>query len=143
MTPERPTLAAAVRSAIEELVQEHAWLIDQGEAQRVPDLYTEDARLLGIGPDKVGRAAIQAWADQRAALTDRRSRHVQTNLRLETMSDERVRGTVVLTLYRHDGEGRGSAAPLLVGEYADTYHKGSDGLWRFAERRLSVLFGAA
>ncbi len=135
------TVEPAIRHAIEVLVQEHAWLIDHGQARRVTDLFAEDGRLLGIGPDKVGRAAIADWAGQREDMQDRRSRHVQTNLRLERRPDGRVGGTVVLTLYRHDGPGAGSAAPLLVAEYQDIYQRGPDGVWRFAERRLSVLFG--
>ena len=134
-------LDPATARAIERLVHEHAWLIDHGQASRVVDLYTEDGRVLGIGPDKVGRAAIAAWADARQAMADRQSRHVQTNLRLVQASDSTVHGTVVLTLYRHDGPGPASPIPLLVGEYADTYTNGPDGTWRFAERHLAVLFG--
>ena len=141
----QPTGAASIdagmRQAIEQLVAEHAWLIDHGQADRIAALYTEDARVLGIGPDKAGQAAIQAWAAERAAMAGRRSRHVQSNLRLVPVSEEECRGTVVLTLYRHDGPGRADPAPLMVAEYGDTYHRGPDGAWRFAERRLSVLFG--
>ncbi len=131
----------AACQAIERLIYEHAWLIDHGQAGKLPDLYTEDGRVLGIGPDKVGRAAIAEWGGQRQGMTERRSRHVQTSIRLDPASDGMIRGTVVLTLYRHDGPGEGDPAPLLVGEYADVYMKCPDGQWRFAERRLSVLFG--
>ncbi len=130
-----------IRHAIEALVYEHAWLIDHGLADRLPDLYTDDGRVLGVGPDKVGRQAIADWAGQRAAMTGRRSRHVQSNLRLASVSPGVVRGTVVLTLYRHDGDAKADPVPFLVGEYEDLYHRGTDDVWRFAERRLSVLFG--
>ncbi len=133
-------LDIADRLAIEALVTEHAWLIDHGEAHRLPELYTEDARVLGIGPDKNGRAAIAVWAQERAAMTDRRSRHVQTNVRLVFRSADEVEGTVVLSLYRHDGAGAGPAQALMVAEYEDRYRRGTDG-WRFSERRLTVLFG--
>ena len=129
------------RQAIEQLVAEHAWLIDHGQAGRIAALYTDDARVLGIGPDKVGQPAIQAWAAERAAMTERRSRHVQSNLRLVSVSPEECRGTVVLTLYRHDGPGRADPAPLMVAEYDDIYRKREDGAWLFEERRFSILFG--
>ncbi len=132
---------AETRLAIEALVHEHAWLIDHGHASQVAALYTEDARMLGVGPEKVGREAIAAWAQDRETMTQRRSRHVQTNLRLEAVSPAEVRGTVVLTLYRHDGDGPGSGAPLLIGEYQDVYQQGGDGQWRFSHRGLAVLFG--
>ena len=129
------------RQDIEQLVAEHAWLIDHGQAGRIAELYTDDARVLGIGSDKVGQAAIRAWAAERATMTERRSRHVQSNLRIVAISREECRGTVVLTLYRHDGPGRANPAPLMVAEYDDIYRKGQDSAWRFEERRLSILFG--
>ncbi|MBS7700353.1 MULTISPECIES: nuclear transport factor 2 family protein [unclassified Chelatococcus] len=131
------------RAAIEDLIQRHAWLIDHGESDRIGELFTQDATLYGVGPDKIGRAAIAAWGAERAAMRDRRSRHVQSNILLEPVAPDAARGCVVLTLYRHDGPGLGSAAPFLVCEYADRYRKEPDGAWRFAERRLSVLFGEA
>ncbi len=139
--PER--IDVSVRQAIEALIHEHAWLIDHGQAERVADLFVEDARLLGVGPDKIGRPAIAQWARTRAAMRDRRSRHVQTNIRLEPEAGDRIRGTVILTLYRHDGPEPGSAAPLLIGEYEDIYVKCADERWRFLERRLSPVFGGA
>ena len=131
----------STRLAIETLIHDHAWLIDHGQADRVVNLYTDHARLLGIGAEKSGRDAIAAWATGRAAMTGRRSRHVQSNIRLLPMPDGRVSGTVLLTLYRHDGDGPAPAAPLLVAEYEDIYAQAGDGTWRFAERRLTVLFG--
>ena len=136
-------IPAADRLAIEELVHRHSWLIDHGQAGRLPELFTEDASLIGVGPDKHGRAAIAAWATAREAMGDRRSRHLNANVVLDPVAPDEVRGTVALTLYRHDGPGPGSAAPLAVAEYADIYRKGADGAWRFAERRLAVVFGTA
>jgi hypothetical protein len=141
--PGSARLAPHDRAAIEDLVQRHAWLIDHGEAGRIGELFTENAALHGIGPDKIGRPAIAEWGRQRAAMSQRRSRHVHSNLLIEPLSDGDARGTVMLTLYRHDGPGAGAANPLLIGEYADLYRKGPDLVWRFAERRLSVLFGEA
>ncbi len=135
------TLAPDDRLAIEQLIHRHAWLIDHGRASEIEALFTEDAVLKGIGPDKIGRAAIGDWARQREAMRERRSRHVQTNLLIEAAGVGKAQGTVVLTLYRHDGEGEGSPAPLLIGEYADLYRREADGAWRFAERQLTTLFG--
>ena len=105
-------------------------------------LYTEDARVPGIGPDKVGQAASRAWAtERREAMAERRSRHVHGNLRLAAVSPGECRGTVVPTLCRHDGPGRADPAPFMVAEHDDAYRKGPDNAWRFAERRLLVLFG--
>src|SRR6186713_3021788 len=91
------------RAAIEDLIQRHAWLIDHGKSDRIGELFTTDAALYGVGPDKVGRAAIAAWGAERAAMRERRSRHVQSNILIEAVSPDTARGLVVLTLYRHDG----------------------------------------
>ena len=129
-----------VRLAIEALIHEHAWLIDHGQADRVVDLYTDDASLLGIGADKVGRAAIAQWAAERAALTNRCSRHAQSNIRLVAAGPGLVQGTVLLTLFRFDGPGQGRPLPMAVAEYDDNYRHCPDGAWRFAQRRLTMVF---
>jgi hypothetical protein len=141
LTASTKAIADETFRAVEQLIQRHAWLIDHGHADRVPELYTEDARLTGIGPDKIGRRAITQWADQRAAMKERRSRHVQTNIVLEELSPSLIRGTVILTLFRHDGSADAPSAPMLVGEYDDTYALCADGLWRIGERHLTILFG--
>jgi ketosteroid isomerase-like protein len=138
-----PVLAPQDHLAIEQLIQRHAWLIDHGEADKVGELFTQDAVLYGVGPDKIGRAAIAEWGRQRAAMSERRSRHAQSNILIEPVGAGTARGWVVLALYRHDGPGPGSATPLLIAEYADRYARESDGTWLFAERRLTVLFGTA
>ena len=133
-------LSPDARHAIGDLVVEHSWLIDHGYADSVPELYTDDASLLGIGEDLVGRDAIAEWSRRRVAMRDRTSRHVCTNLRLTATAPDRAAGTVLLTLYRHDGEAAGPPLPLLVGEFDDRYERGADGRWRFAERRFSSVF---
>lgn len=134
-------LDLAGRAAIEQLIHRHAWLIDHGDAGTVAELFTEDAALYGIGPDKLGGPAIAEWARQRAAMTERRSRHVHGNILIEPEGVDQARGTVIVTLYRHDGAGEASATPLLIGEYADRYSRQADGSWLFAERRFAILFG--
>lgn len=136
-------LAQGDRLAIERLIQRHAWLIDHGAADRVGDLFAEDAVLYGVGIDKIGREAIAEWGRQRAAMTERRSRHLHSNILIEPVAPDAARGWVGLTLYRHDGPGEGSATPLLIAEYTDRYARAPDGTWLFRERRLAVLFGAA
>lgn len=128
------------RAFIEELVAEHAWLIDTGSADRLAELYTEDGVMTGVGPDLIGQAAIRQWGIGRAAMLERTSRHFCANLRLRRESDHTVRGTVLLTVYRHDGPSVGSPVPFGVAEYNDVYRLGPDGHWRFAERRLKTLF---
>ena len=129
------------RADIEELIIEHAWMIDHGQADELSSLYTDNGRMLGLGDDIVGRDAIAAWGLRRAALLGRTSRHVCTNIRLVWEAADRIRGTAVLTVYRHDGADSGPAIALMVGDYEDIFARGADGRWRFAERRLVTRFG--
>ena len=133
-------LDADARLTIEALIHEHAWLIDHGQAERVVDLYTDDASLLGVGADKIGRDAIGKWATERAAMTDRCSRHSQSNIRLVYVGPDLVQGTVLLTLYSFDGPGLGLPLPMLIAEYDYYYRRCDDGMWRFAQRRLTTVF---
>ena len=140
---DQPGLSADDRAAIEALVAEHAWLIDHGQADRIAGLYTEDGRMLGVGPDLVGRDAIAAWSVKRAAMHERVSRHVCTNLRLMPVGESEARGTLILTVFRHDGASPRATTPFMVGDYEDIYRRGDDGTWRFAERRINTIFGGA
>lgn len=140
MIPRTNSLDADIRGAIEDLIADHAWVLDHGDPTDLPDLYTDDGRLLGVGPPLDGRAALVGWAQRRAALTGRVSRHVHTNIRLERLEEDRVRGQLVTLLYRHDGPGDGPSWPMLVLDYHDVYARQADGRWLFAERTVTRVF---
>ncbi len=135
-----PILDAQVRHEIENLVYEHAWLLDSHDSARLADLYLEDGRLYGIGPEKKGVAALNAYGEGRAAMTDRTARHVCTNLRLAPLDDGRVKGHLMITLYRHDGDGLGPAEACAIADAHDIYARAPDGSWKIAERRLELIF---
>jgi ketosteroid isomerase-like protein len=135
-------ITAETRAEIEALIAEHAWLVDHGHADRIHELYTADGCLLGIGPDMIGREAIAAYGKGRGQMTDRTARHVCANIRLVAESADRIRGTVVNMLFRHDGPGRGLPETMAVADYEDIYARDSDGRWRIAERRLVIVFEA-
>ncbi len=141
--PNRPRLAPGVCEAVEALVAEHAWLIDHGQADEIAELYTEDGSMHGVGPDLIGRDAIAAWSVNRAAMRDRVSRHVCTNFRLVPVADDEVHGTLILTVFRHDGVGQRVTLPFMVGDCEDIYRRGDDGTWRIARRRITPAFGGA
>lgn len=140
ISPPGATLDCGLRAAIEALVVEHAWLIDHGKASLIAGLYTEDGRMTGLGPDLVGQEAIRDWAITREAMTHRMSRHICTNLRLAPRTPELIEGSVLLTVYRHDGPGTGEPTPFAIAEYEDLYQLGADRRWRFAARHLRTLF---
>ena len=131
---------AQTRHELENLIYEHAWLIDNHQSERLADLYLEDGRLYGIGPERKGRAALQAHGKARAAITGRAARHVCTNLRLSPMDDGRISGQLMITRYSYDGDGLGPADPCAIADAHDIYAQDEDGKWRFAERRLELAF---
>jgi hypothetical protein len=131
---------AQVRHEIENLVYEHAWLLDSHESERLADLYLEDGRLYGIGPERQGREALTAYGVERAAMTGRTARHVCTNLRLAPLDDGRIKGHLMITLYRHDGEAPGPAEACALADAHDIYGRDADGRWKLAERRLELIF---
>lgn len=135
------TVDAQTRSDIEDLIYEHAWLIDHHQSNRLADLYIETGRLTGISLNHVGREAIAQYGASRAKLTDRIARHVCSNLRLRQLGPDRVQGQLMIMLFRHDGPG-GLPDPVALADAQDIYVKGADGKWRFEERRLELVFEA-
>lgn len=132
---------ALIRVQIEALIAEFAWLIDRGDSSKVADLFTEDGRYgRSTGQASVGRDAIRAAYGARLARGPRTSRHVYTNLRLESVAPKRVRGSCILTLFAEDGVPPLPADPLLVADYDDEYVLCDDGQWRFQSRIVSWIF---
>lgn len=140
MPAEHPHIDPQTRAEIEALVVEHAWLIDHHQSEKLADLYTEDGRLLGVGPDRIGREAILAYGRDRAKMTKRTARHVITNLRLVKDGPKRIRGTNIVTLFRSDGDTIGHPDPIGVADCYETYVQGDDGRWRIAERKVVIVF---
>jgi hypothetical protein len=129
-----------VRTEIEALTLEHSGLVDNHEAHRIADLYTENGRLLGVGPDKVGRKALTDYGTERASMTKRTARHVVSNIRLIQESETRISGSSTITLFRADGEERAPADPIAVADCLEKYEKCADRRWRIAERKIVLVF---
>nr|ART40129.1 K166 [uncultured bacterium] len=130
---------ANTRAEIEALVIEHAYLLDHHQSEKLADLYTEDGKMHGIGPTQQGRAALLEYGKKRAAMKERQARHVCSNLRLVADGPDRIRGSLIITLFRTDGPAMGTADPVAVADANDIYVR-KDGRWRIAERRLSLAF---
>jgi hypothetical protein len=141
--PEELVTDPNIRAEIEALVTEHAWMQDNHQTHRLAELYTEGGRYLGVGPDLVGRAAITAYGARRAGMTQRRARHVVSNLRLVADGPKRIRGGCMVTLFRSDGEALAPADPIAVADAQDVYALCEDGRWRLEERRIVLAFESA
>ncbi|HVM52525.1 MAG TPA: nuclear transport factor 2 family protein [Acidimicrobiales bacterium] len=128
----------AIERACERLVITYTHLVDGGRAAAVADLFTVDGVWSSGGNRLEGREAIRA-AFTRRQESDRTSRHVCTNLLVDVIDADHATGLVYLTLYRHDGSGRGVPEPDLVGEYRDRFARTPEG-WRFTERIATMAF---
>ncbi len=132
---------ALIRSEIEALNAEFAYLIDHDLSDHVADLFTENGSYgRATGERSTGRQALREVYAVRAARGARTARHIFTNLRLDYESDVIVHGTVLLVLFAEDGAPPHLAEVNLVSEYEDIYERGTDGVWRFASRTVANLF---
>jgi hypothetical protein len=130
-----------IRSEIEALNAEFAYLIDHDLSDQVADLFTETGSYgRGTGERSTGRVALRDAYASRAARGARTARHVFTNLRLIYESATRVHGTTLLVLFAEDGPPPHPAQVNLVSEYEDIYQRGEDGEWRYASRTVTNLF---
>jgi hypothetical protein len=120
------------------LVVEIAWRIDHGQADRVWELFVADGVLDTSGTPLVGHDAIRDWGRARVASTVRTS-HICSGMRFIDRGNGRATGSTLLTVFMHDGEGRGPAVPAVVGEDTDEFVRTDDG-WRFASRTFETLF---
>jgi len=128
----------ATRAAIEAVLVEWAWLIDHGRAAEAAVLFTADAEQSIAGVVANGIAAISAGLQRRAALTQRTSRHVVSNVRLDQAPDGEVTVSSILTLYRSDDTVR-PARPIMIADVTDTFRRSDDG-WRIRQRTVSPVF---
>lgn len=143
MTFENLVIDPAIRCEIEALIVEHSWMLDHHKSENLGDLYIETGKLTGLGGDRIGREAINAYGRKRGANVTRAARHVNSNIRLISEGPGRVRSLSSILLLRHDGEDMGSADPVALADAQDVFVKCDDGRWRFEERHLVLRFESA
>lgn len=138
-----PDERALIERACERLMFEYTHLLDHGEAARVADLFTVDGVMKARDGTMSGRDSIRQGYQARQDIAARMSRHVCTNALIDVLDRDTARGTVYLTLYRHDGvPGRATSLtqpPTLLGEYRDEFRRTPLG-WKFHRREIIVSF---
>ena len=124
--------------SLSRLVVEFAWRVDHSQADRVWELFVPDGALDTSGTPLAGQDAIRDWGRARAASTVQ-TRHICSCMRFTYRGDGRASGSTLLTVFMHDGEGRGPAVPAVVGEDTDEFIR-TDAGWRFVSRTFQTLF---
>jgi 3-phenylpropionate/cinnamic acid dioxygenase small subunit len=127
-------LAVEDQLAIEQLVNEYAWLLDHQRWHDVAALCTDDVVLFIRAREIVGQDGLAEWADRRAERANRRTQHQMMAPRLHAVSADEVHGTAPLVLHVAKTGGGGTYVDL-VGEYEDEYVR-TPGGWKFRRRRL-------
>lgn len=121
--------------AIQRLLSDFAWHADVGDADLLSSLFTEDGALHVGGKELCGRRAIADDSRQRFLTAGRKTRHVWSNLRVESEEDGCVRTTAVQLTFEQVGEG--GQTEVRVNDMADVLQRSVDGKWRFARRTVT------
>jgi len=90
---------AAGRLACLNLVHAYNNHIDSGHAERVPELFTEDASLEVGGHALTGIDAIRAAMQARSANTERRTVHASSNVEFTDVSERTAAATSTVLLF--------------------------------------------
>lgn len=130
------------RQAITDLLNRFYWLVDQGRAAEVADLFTADAIItFGPGapkPGTVSGADIRPSMVARQAMTNVTTRHLLSNIMMEKKADGSVAVYSLLTLFRSEDEVR-SPPPRTVAD-VDEIVVYDQGEWRIARRLITPIF---
>ena len=137
------TAALIAERACERLVLDSAAHNDDRDWEALSALYTPDARLVRPSGQMVnGNEAIEA--SYRAGPVERRTRHVCTNIRVTLDNPDAASATTLVLIYswteptiESSNEPAVIGSPAL-GEFADTFVRGSDG-WRISARTARIL----
>lgn len=132
------------RIRCEELFLDFHRFIDQGEATRALELFTEvpRPRFEVRGEVHLGTEALGAFLTAREQNTTRQTRHLASDFRFERLSDDEARATANLTLFHRGG---GNGEELILEAIVDCeleYLRLESGDWRVSSRRHSRFASA-
>jgi uncharacterized protein (TIGR02246 family) len=136
MIPEEPAVTYAERAAIEQLLSDFAWHADRGEGVSLAGLFVPDGILVVGGQELQGRAQIADDCHRRGIGSQRKTRHVWSNLRVARASADTLTTTAIqLTIEQADPSQ--PQAQVRVNDLFDTLRRDSQGAWRFVRRVIS------
>ncbi|HEX4443756.1 MAG TPA: nuclear transport factor 2 family protein [Galbitalea sp.] len=119
---------------IERLLTDFAWFADRGDGSSLSDLFLPGA-VLKVGESRLeGRRAIADDCYARAREPGRKTRHVWSNLRLESLVNGVLRTNAIQqTIETNDISGLTS---MRVNDIIDTFERDSESRWRIASRHI-------
>lgn len=119
------------------LIERYCALLDSGEIDELLDLFDEDCSFSMMGQTFRGRSELTTvWS--RLSPTDRPTTlHAVANPVISVDGDRATAVTGWTMLDRSGPDGQTVIA--LAGRYCDELTRGSDGAWRFSNRRVQKL----
>lgn len=128
-------------SEIADLIHRYFWLVDNGRASEVADLFASAGTLeFAEGaptPGTLSRKDIDSAMIQRQSLNVV-TRHVVSNLMLSKLSETEINSSCLLTLYRSDDK-FGDTYPVSVADIIDTFSR-EHGKWKIQHRIIAPIF---
>jgi uncharacterized protein (TIGR02246 family) len=136
MSREETAVTYAERAAVEQLLSDFAWHADRGEGVPLAGLFLADGILVVGGQELHGRTQIADDCHRRGIGTQRKTRHVWSNLRVARADADTLTTTAIqLTIEQTDPSQ--PHAQMRVNDLFDTLRKNSQGAWRFVRRIIS------
>ena len=135
-------LSPADHIAVTQPLYRTFWLIDNGRASEAAAYFTTDGTLtFGAGAPKPGTLAGEQIAQAMYAREAQRqvtSRHILSNILVDSLGDGRARVRALLTLYRTESE---TLTPDVasVADIEDILVRSGDE-WKIAERLIQPVF---
>lgn len=130
-------LPAHDRAAIEALLTEFYWRLDHPQSGTVADLFTQSGTLVTPRFELSGRQQIAQWFAGRARRT---TRHSWSNLRLAGDLPTGVSAEAYLITAAAPPAADCDGAQIVIGDTKDLVVRDESNVWRFASRRLSIIF---
>ena len=128
----KPELKQEDINAIEQLLSDFAWYADRGNGESMAKLFVPDGVLHVGGQQRAGRDAIARDCERRHAEPGRKTRHVWSNLRVESEDAGGACTTAVqITFEQRDPNG---TVHTRVNDLLDTLRRVKSGVWLIENR---------
>ena len=130
--------------ALSDLSAQFGHYVDQGRATDCAVLFSDNARLVfAQGSPKpgtlVGIEAIRGFLAGRQALTHVTTRHLATNFRLQSLSENEAQLDSLLTVFRSDDASREPVVSVVC-DIRERFVLTEAGDWLIAERTTTPVF---
>jgi len=126
---------------IARLLSDFAWHADRKQAEQLGALFLVDGRLSIAGTELVGRQAIVDDCRRRFAAAQRTTRHVWSNLRIESADENQIVATAIQMTYEQ--EENGGSTQVRVSDLLDTFGRDPSRRWCFAHRVMTRVITLA